>query len=218
MACRYAEISFSRWQAALPAFDMVNYTHLDAAVQADHCAGEVDIFNGRLCELVALVDAVIDAAAQGFFSRHFLSPRWQFGFAIQLVFAILFRRLKMHGQWRLTKACVQVARSDEGVVGFSLIREVDGSQKMAAQEIVLICVVRAARRRGVGEALIRSALNRVSCDQAVLVECLLQNRAINGLMKKLGARHIKQSSATSACVYATRTYAIDGTATNFSSN
>jgi len=203
---------FQDGQAALPVFDMVNYTHLDAAVQADHCAGEVDIFNGRLCELVTLVDAVIDAAAQGFFSRQFLNFRSQFGFVI------IFHRLKIRDQWRLAKACVQVARGDEGVVGFSLLLEVDGPQKEVALEVVLICVVPSSRRRGVGEALIRSALNRVSCDQAVQVECLLQNRAINGLMKKLGARRIKQIGASSSCVYATRAYVIDGTAGNVLSN
>jgi len=186
--------------------------HGDTAAEVGPFPGQAFISHGRLGEAMALVDAVIEAAAQGFFSKRFLDIRLQFGLAIQLMSAMIFHRIKKHGQWQLAKACVLVARNDEGVLGFSLLREAGAQQEGAALEVVLICVVQAARRRGLGEALVRAALSQAPCDQDVQLECLVQNRAINSLMDKMGARRVQRKGPSPSCVNATRTYALAGTA------
>lgn len=136
-----------------------------------------------------MLDAVVQAATEGHFSRSLLDVRHQVGLALQLFRAVLFGRMAIHGQ-AVTRTHISVVRQDDELLGFALVRALADPSARPHLELHLVCVVPHARSRGVGEALVRTSAALLEPGQSLLVTTLSQAHGMKRLLRRLGAHRL----------------------------
>ncbi len=145
-----------------------------------------EVSDARWRDVSGMVNIVVAAAAQGSFAPAFLDVRYQIGLALQLFSAVLRGRVAVRGQ-PATPVTVRVVRLGREVQGFALVREFPHAAAAPHLELHLLVVGAEARRKGVGEALLRDCVSRLADGQGLWLSTLTQAGAMKRLVRKLGA-------------------------------
>lgn len=148
-----------------------------------------DVLPASWRDVPGMLDAVVQAATEGHFSRSFLDVRHQVGLAMQLFSAVLLGRMAIHGQ-AVTPSRISVVRQGDEVLGFALVRALPDPAARPHLELHLVCVVPHARNRGVGEALVRTSAAWLEPGQSLLVTTLSQAHGMKRLLRRLGAHRL----------------------------
>lgn len=147
------------------------------------------VSDARWRDVPAMLNIVVAAAAEGFFSAAFLDVRYQIGLALQFFSVLLRGRMAVPGQVA-TRARVRVVRCGPDVLGFSLVRVLPGVLVGAHQELHLLVVRADVRGSGVGQALLQDAVSRLAHGQCLLLSTLPQADGMKRLVRRMGARSL----------------------------
>lgn len=147
----------------------------------------------RLRDVPLLLQMVVEAAQDGDLNPQLLDWRYQIGLAKGLFATLLWGRFTDEHTGR-QRAALFVVRDGQRLAGFSLIRAWSPPPSTSpartpsvtgAKELYLVCVDRAMRRQGVGQALVQHAVNHAPHGLVALV--LRHGRGMAQILQHLQA-------------------------------
>ncbi len=144
-----------------------------------------------MSDVPQILQLVLEAAHDRHLNTQYLQWPYQIGLAKGLFATVLWRRFR--DESGAQPARLQVVREGDAVLGFSLLRAwpVPGGawagSAPAPEELYLLCVSRAHRRRGVASVLLTHATERIADEQVLVVHTLRSCQAMASLLVTMGA-------------------------------